>query len=343
MALHQMGNFPIMKTVLTTPTDPIILVDIDLSSADAVVVDTSGKHLVAGKVLDETFVADFIVHDFPNSDFFSEFGALYRMIGKAMDLKISKVVMSMPAWEEDTIYKQHLILLSDGTYLYDIEKRNQEIAQITMTHNIIPTDTYETLPVEHKYGFTPEKYGCVVELDIEPIDPERLRTALDEWVNGEKPHYVSDRLQHFLVPAPEVINYLKYVGFTNETYSSHPLNVQGTAEIDPSVPDYVRFVYSQVESKIFRHNYVISKNGWEIIWHKDQSTPVMHGFRLMVPIDPVVMDFEKGRYILTPGKYYFVNNSLLHKGVIPEGYSIRANLLGQMASDVDVLRGTVML
>ena len=332
-----------MKLVLTTPTDPIISADINLSSVDAVVVDTTGKHLVGAKIDGDTLIADYITHDFPNSNFYSEFGALYRMIGKAIDFKITKVVMTVPLWEDDTIYKQHLIRLSNGTYLYDIEKRHAEIAEITMIHNIIPTDTYETLPVEHKYGFIPEKYGCVVELDIAPIDPERLRTELNDWVNGEKPHYVSDRLQHFLVPAPEVINYLKYSGFTNDTYSSHPLNVQGTAEIDPSVPDYVKFVYSQVESKVFRHNYVISKNNWQIIWHKDQSTPVMHGFRLMVPIDPVVMDFEKGRYVLTPGKYYFVNNSLLHKGVIPEGYNIRANLLGQMASDVDIFKGTVVL
>jgi len=338
-----MGNHKTMKTMLTLPTDPTISIDIDLSSSDAVVVDTTGKHLVAGKANGDTYIADYIVHDFTNNDFYAEFGALYRMIGKAIDLKISKVVMSMPLSNDDVVYKQHLIELSNGMYMYDIAKRYQEIDQIAMTHNILPMDTYETLPVEHHYGETPEMYGCVVELAIDPIDPERLRKELDDWVGSERPHYVSDRFQKFLVPAAEVINYLKHVGFTTEKYASHPLNIQGTADIDPSVPEYAKFVYGQLESKVFRHNYVISRNGWETIWHKDHATPVMHGFRLMVPIDPVVMDFEKGRYVLTPGKYYFVNNSLLHKGIIPEGLSHRANLLAQMARDVDILKGTIVL
>ena len=338
-----MGNHRPVKTVLTTPTNPNIAVDMDLSACDAVVVDETGTHLIAGKAEGNCFIADYLTYDFTSQDFYAEFGALYRMIGKAIDLKLGKVVMSMPLSDQDTVYKQHLSILPDGRYLYDIAKRYQEIDEIAMTHNILPMDTYETLPVRHLYGETPEKYGCVVELDIDPIDPERLRTELDAWVGGERPHYVSDRFHQFLVPAAEVINYLKHVGFTTEKYASHPLNIQGTACIDPTVPKYVKFVYEQLESKVFRQNYVISKNGWETIWHKDHATPVLHGFRLMVPIDPVVMDFEYGRYILSPGKFYFVNNSLLHKGVIPEGLSHRANLLAQMASDVDILRGTVVL
>ena len=332
-----------MKTILTIPTDPRICVDIDLSSSDAVVIDVTGNHLVACKIDGDTLIADYIVHNLTSKDFYAEFGVLYRMIGKAIDLKISKVTMRMPLSDNDSVYKQQLIQLPNNMFLYDMAKRYQEIDQIAMTHNILPMDSYETLPVQHQYGTTPEKYGCIVELDIDPIDPERLRNELNYWVGGEQPHYVSDRFQEFLVPASEVINYLKYVGFTSEKYASHPLNIQGTADLDPSVPDYAKFVYSQLESKVFRHNYVISRNGWETIWHKDHATPILHGFRLMVPIDPVVMDFEKGRYILTPGKYYFVNNSLLHKGIIPEGLAERANLLAQMASDVDILRGTMVL
>lgn len=332
-----------MKTLLTTPTDSRIATGIDLKGTHLVVMDPTGQHLIAGRIDGDTLFADHITHQFYTTDFYSEFGALYRMIGKAIELKITKIIMNMPLWDQDTIYKQHLVALPDGSYLYDIQQRCQEIAEITMAHNIIPTASYETLPVVHTQGETPEKYGCVVELDIDPIDPERLRASLDSWVGGQKSNYVSERLQHFLVPAPEVINYLKYVGFTNENYSSHPLNTLGTAELDPTVPDYVKFVYAQLESQIFRHNYVICTNSWETVWHRDQSTPVIHGFRLMVPIDPVIMDFELGRYTLTPGKYYFVNNSLLHKGIMPQGLKARANLLGQMNSDADVLKGTVVL
>lgn len=333
-----------MKSKLTTPSDPLLVTSVDLSDADAVVVDSGDySKFVAGKVDGEFYIADYIVNNVSNANFYRDFGILYRFISRAIDLQISKIVMSIPLSNEDKIYRQHFEMLPDGRFVFDIKKRYAQIDELALTHNILPMDTYETLPVEHKYGDTPEKYGCVVELNIPQIDPERLREELDRYAGQERPHYVSDRFEKYIIPAAEVINYLRYVGFTTEKYASYPVNIQGTAELDPNAPEYVKFVFGQLESKVFRHNYVISRNGWQTIWHKDHATPNVHGFRLMIPMDPVVMDFKYGRYVLTPGKYYFVNNSLLHKGVIPEGFANRANLMGQMASDVDILKGTIVL
>lgn len=332
-----------MKTVLTTKDDPTIQTTLDLSLADSVVITNSPANIVASKIENDFYIADYIVQEVTNKDFYKEFGVLYRMISRAIDLKIYQVIMSMPVDQDDQVYRPHLQKLDNGIYLYNITKRYDEINELALTHNILPMDTYEALPVEHVYGDTPEKYGCVVELNVPPIDPERLRKELDSYAGEERPSYVSNRFSKYLIPAGEVINYLRFIGFTTEKYASYPLNIQGTATLDPYAPEYVKFVYGQLKSKIFRHNYVISKNGWETAWHKDHATPKTHGFRLMIPIDPVVMDFEYGRYELTPGKYYFVNNSLLHKGVIPQGFSHRANLMGQLASDIDILEGTIVL
>lgn len=332
-----------MKTILTTKDDKSIQTSLDLSAVDAVVIDGNPANIIASKVNGDTYIADYLVQNVTNKSFYKEFGVLYRMISRAIDLKIYKLVMSMPLDPTDNIYRPHLQKLSNETYLYDIKRRYLEIDNIALTHNILPMDTYEALPVEHCYGDTPEQYGCVVELDIPPIDTQQLREVLDQYAGEERPHYVSDRFSKYLIPAGEVINYLRYIGFTNEKYASYPINVQGTADLDPNAPEYIKFVYGQLESKVFRHNYVISKNGWETTWHKDHATPKIHGFRLMIPIDPVIMIFESGKYVLTPGKYYFVNNSLLHKGIIPKEVSIRANLMGQLASDVDILKGRIVL
>ena len=333
-----------MKTELTVPFDPRIKTDKNLDGADAVVFEVNQPNVfVAGKVVDNVYVSDYISQNVTSNLFYSDFGILYRIIGRAIDLKLTKVITSIEPESADNIYYSNLHKLDNGRYLYDIGSRFKEIEDLSLTHNILPMDTYESLPVEHKYGETPEKYGCVVELNIPSIDTELLRQELDKFAGEERPHYVSDRFSHYTIPAPEVINYLRYIGFTTDKYASYPVNVRGTADLDPSVPDYVKFVYSQLESKVFRHNYVVSKNGWETAWHRDHATPIIHGFRLMIPIDPVIMDFEYGRYELTPGKYYFVNNSLLHRGVIPKNLSKRANLMGQLASDIDILKGKIVL
>ena len=331
-----------MKSVLITPDNPLVPSFINVLGVDAVVIEEGCNGVAAGAIDDDVYVADYIISNIPDEMFYREFGTLYRFISRAIDHNLSKIVMSVKPSDSDNVYRPHLEKTSDGKWMYDIAKRYAEIDQLAMTHNILPFDTYESLPVTHSYGNTPEKYGCIVELDIPQIDPEKLRNSLDTYINNEKPHYVSDRFDTFLVPAPEIINYLRRVGFTTEKYASHPLNIRGTATMSSDIPEYAKFVYNQLESPLFRHNYVIGRNGWKTTWHKDHATPVVHGFRLMVPIDPVIMDFEKGRYILTPGKYYFVNNSLLHRGVIPDGLTRRANLLAQMASDVDILRGTVV-
>lgn len=330
-----------MKSTLTAIDDTRIVTKLDLSEGDVAVLDGDG--FAIGKIEDGVYIADYVIDNISNDNFYRAFGVLYRFISRAIDLKITKVVMSVTPSNIDKIYKPHLEFLPNGKILYDIQKRYKQIDELALTHNILPMDTYESLPVTHVYGNTPEKYGCVVELDIPAIDPEKLRKALDDYVGDERPHYVSDRFSQYIIDAAEVINYLRYVGFTTEKYASYPLNIQGTPDIDQSVPEYVKFVYNQLESNIFRHNYVVSKNGWETSWHKDHATPTTHGFRLMIPIDPVIMDFEYGRYILTPGKYYFVNNSLLHKGIIPENITHRSNLMGQLASDVDILKGKIVL
>lgn len=330
-------------TIITKDDDRLIITDKNLSETDIVVLESTNDKFSASKIEEDFYITDFITQNISSKGFYSEFGILYRMISRAITIKVYKLVMSVPIDLNDNIYRPHLQKMEDGRYLYDIKKRFKEIDDLAMTHNILPMDTYEALPVENLYGDTPEKYGCVVELDLPSIDPERLRIDLNNFAGQERPHYVSDRFSKYLIPAGEVINYLRYIGFTTEKYASYPLNIQGTADIDPAVSDYVKFVYGQLKSKVFRHNYVISKNGWETTWHRDHATPNIHGFRLMIPIDPVVMDFEYGRYELTPGKYYFVNNSLLHKGIIPTGFSHRANLMGQLASDIDILSGKVVL
>lgn len=327
--------------ILTTAKDKIST-SLNVSLADAFVVSKNDPNIfVAGIVENNTYRADYINNGISSKDFYKDFGVLYRMIGRAIDLGISKVTMAVEPWTEDSIFKQHLTK-QNGLYVYDIEQRHNEINEFAMTHNILPFGSYESLPVTHTYGLEPEKYGCVVELNIEPIDPEELRNACNSYAGSEQPHYVSDRFNEYLIPAPETINYLRYVGFTTEKYASYPMNIKGTATLDPTVPEYVKETYSKIEAPIFRHNYVIARNGWETTWHKDHATPVQHGFRLMIPIDPVIMDFEKGRYVLTPGKYYFVNNSLLHKGIIPMDRNNRSNLMGQLASDVDILKGKIV-
>lgn len=224
----------------------------------------------------------------------------------------------------------------------DLKERFADIEKLTMTENILPMGKYETIPVEAKYPHEPEKYGCVVELDVEPIDPELLRDACEETRSNSE-GYFNERLDIYKIPASEALNWLRYNGFSGDTYDSTALNIPGTTDLNDKVTDYIKHAYSKVDAKLFRQNYVIAKNNWETRWHRDHQDPSIHGFRLMIPIDPVHMSFRKGDIQLEPGKYYFVNNSLEHIGRLPEGYSERANLMAQMHSDIDILQGKILL
>lgn len=316
---------------------------IDNSMVDAVVMDTETNSYVASTIQNGEYIADFIVSGSIVKKFYWEFGVLYRMLGRAIDLELTIVVMSQPLDNNDQIYKKNLNLRSDGRYFYDIRKRFSEINEVGLENNILPLGNFETIEVTHKYGHNPKKYGCVVELDLPEVDTEKLRAELNSFVGDGSTGYVSDRFDQILVPAPELINYLKFVGFSTDKYVVYPLNKKGSPYLSSDIPKYVNDVFEKLGVSTFRQNYVISKSGWSTIWHRDHSTPVLHGFRLMIPIDPVYMCFECGEIILKPGKYYFVNNSLLHKGKTLEGLSHRANLLAQMCSDIEILKGKVLL
>lgn len=297
---------------------------------------------------------------------YQDFGALYGHIKRAIELNIPKVIMCH--WPHNSRiranienHKRKLIgrhlhyfmqmehlgawnvnEVEQEVFVYDIPKRFKEIEKFTMTENILPMGEYETLPVTSKYGNTPEKYGCVVKLNIDPIDHEKIRHDMHTFKETKK-HYFQERLDIYKVPPSVAANYLKYVGFSGETYDSTGLNITGTAELDPNIPKSILEAYSKVQSKLFRQNFVVAMNGWNTKWHRDHSTPLMHGFRLMIPIDPVVMYFRTGKVELQPGHYYFVNNSLEHKGSLPDGYERRANLMAQMDSDIDILNGDIIL
>lgn len=232
--------------------------------------------------------------------------------------------------------------LQQEVFGYDIKKRFAEIEKLTMKENILPMGKYETLPVTAKYPHQPEKYGCVVELDIPKIDVKRLRKECEE-VRENTPGYFAQRAGIYKIPPSEALNWLRFNGFSGETYDSTSLTVPGTADFTEVVTDYIKEVYAMVDANMFRQNYVIAKNGWSTRWHRDHEDPSIHGFRLMVPVDPVVMYFRSGTVELEPGKFYFVNNSLEHRGQLPEGFAERANLMAQMDNDKAILAGKVLL
>lgn len=301
-----------------------------------------------------------------NSWLYQDFGAFYGHVKRAIELGIPRVITCH--WPhnnkikanienhkrkligKDLPYFKHLQYAGEWdiadvkqeVFYYDIEKRFEEIKQLTMSENILPMGNYETLPVSHQYGETPEKYGCVVKLKIDPVDPEQIRSELANY-KSTKQNYFQERLDVYKVPASEALNYLRYMGFSGNTYDSTSLNITGTADLQDDIPISVKNAFDKLQCNLFRQNYVIAKNHWETKWHQDHATPCVHGFRLMIPIDPVEMHFEKGTITLTPGHYYFVNNSLLHKGVIPSECNERANLMAQMDSDIDILAGEVVL
>lgn len=92
-----------MKTVLTTKDDPTIQTTLDLSLADSVVITNSPANIVASKIENDFYIADYIVQEVTNKDFYKEFGVLYRMISRAIDLKIYQVIMSMPVDQDNHI------------------------------------------------------------------------------------------------------------------------------------------------------------------------------------------------------------------------------------------------
>ena len=297
---------------------------------------------------------------------YQDFGAFYAHIKRAIELKMKRVVTCHWPHNEKikaNIENHHRKLIGKdlhyfmqmeymGTWNlhgkeqevfgYDIEKRFAEIEKLTMKENILPMGTYETLPVHAKYPHNPEKYGCVVELPIEKIDHERLRDECE--ITREKSiGYFKQRAEIYKIPPSEALNWLKYNGFSGETYDSTAFNIPGTADLNDNVTEFVKDAFSKVNARLFRQNYVIAKNNWKTRWHRDHEDPSIHGFRLMIPIDPVHMQFRSGDVELEPGKYYFVNNSLEHIGKLPEGFVTRANLMAQMDNDTDILNGKVIL
>lgn len=343
------------------------------SDLDKVMMTDDRTMISGGSIIDsETYRAGHLLYCMKNyrkinrSWLYQDFGAFYAHVKRAIELKMKRVVTchwahnakiaaNIENHHRKLIGKElpyfmqmeymgtwHLYGQDQEVFGYDIEKRFAEIEKLTMVENILPMGEYETLPIHAKHPHEPEKYGCVVELPIDPVDPEVLRLEC-EITREKSVGYFKQRSEIYKIPPSEALNWLKYNGFSSETYDSTALNIPGTATLNDNVTDYVRDVLSKVNANLFRQNYVIAKNKWETRWHRDHADPSIHGFRLMIPIDPVHMRFRSGDVKLEPGKYYFVNNSLEHIGKLPEGYPERANLMAQMDSDVDILRGRVIL
>ena len=226
------------------------------------------------------------------------------------------------------------------TFTYFIKEEMKKIEKLTFNDHIIPLKKFEAVPVSGKYTLFPEKYGNVVKLPVAPVDFERLRKAFDKYSDQKSYKYIKERANNYTISANKVILYLEYLGFYTKVYNRIGINKYSTNELYDDLDSYIYEVIEKIKTPLFRQNISIAYPGWRPKWHRDQSHPAIHGFRLILPIDCVEMIFKEGLYRLNPGNFYFVNNSLLHTGRFPKGLSKRVVFMAEMASDTLILKGT---
>ena len=225
------------------------------------------------------------------------------------------------------------------TFTYFIKEEIKKIENLSFKDHIIPLKNFEAIPVSGKYTLFPEKYGNVVKLPVAPVNVERLRKAFHKYSTYNPYKYITERANNYTISVSKVIMYLEYLGFYRKVYNRIGMYKYSTNELYDDLDPYIYEVLKNLDVPLFRQNIAIAYPGWKPKWHKDQSNPSVHGFRLMLPIDYVEIVFKEGLYRLNPGNFYFVNNSLLHTGRFPKGLSKRMVFMAEMASDRLILKG----
>ena len=228
------------------------------------------------------------------------------------------------------------------TFTYFIKEEMNKIEKLTFSDHIIPIKEFETLPVSGKYTLSPKKYGNVVKLPVASVDFEKLRTAFNKYKNHNIYKYFKERRNNYTIPINKVIMYLQYLGFDEQVYDRIAIHKYSTNKLCDELDPYIHEVIENLNIPLFRQNIAIAYPGWKPKWHKDQSNPTIHGFRLILPIDPAEIVFKEGLYHLKPGHFYFVNNSLIHTGRFPKGLNERMVFMAEMVSDALILKGRKM-
>ena len=202
------------------------------------------------------------------------------------------------------------------------------------THDILPLGNFEAMPVTSMLPPYPNNYPEVVRLSIK-ANVDHLR--MDFLRFNKKGDYFKSRVKYFKNSFRETVKIFEDIGFHRETYQAYPLRKIGTNTLLSSIGKYTRFFLNSLEVILFRQQYVVAKKGWNTKLHIDHPNFKIHGYRLLIPIDPAFIGFKQNIYYLKSGDCYFINIGRKHRGFT--FHKERVVIMAQMASDKLILSG----
>lgn len=210
----------------------------------------------------------------------------------------------------------------------------KKLSGFDFTHDIFPLGDFEAMLVTSMLPPYPHNYPEVVRLSVK-TNIDHLR--MDFLKFNKEGDYFKSRAKFFKNSFRETVKVFEDIGFHRKIYQAYPLREMGTNVLLSSVGEYTRSLLNSLETTLFRQQYVVAKKGWSTKLHIDHPDFKIHGYRLLIPIDPAFIGFKCNIYRLEPGECYFINIGRKHRGFT--FYKERTVIMAQMTSDNLILSG----
>lgn len=222
--------------------------------------------------------------------------------------------------------------------------KNIQLHDNFLKNDIFGYGEYESIKTDILLDGIPKNYNNVVKLfEIKNIDILYEESIEHIKLIGEK--YVKERVLNLPenTTKEDLKDVLTEVGFVIGTYQGYGLRKLGTNELLDVILPETRKLLTKFPVKIYRQQYAIAFNDWNVKYHIDHDNYNIHGFRCMIPLNNNVnIVFRENNqnilYVLKPGFAYFVNIGNTHRA-FHYGEVDRMNLMFQMNSDKLILEG----